>query len=150
VYPVASKARSGRRFSAGQSYAEFALVALPCLFLLFGIMAFGYAMYTYSFVSDAARDAVRYAIVHGGDSLNPASQTDIQNFVKNELKGLSTQQLTVSACWNPQNGTCPGPAGNNAPGKVVAVKVTYNFQPMFGMPDVVLPLSSSSQMVISY
>jgi Flp pilus assembly protein TadG len=150
VHSVAARAGIRRRFAPGQSYAEFSLVALPCLFLLFGVIAFGYAMYTYNFVSDAARDAVRYAIVHGSHSLNPVTQTDIRNFVKNELKGLSAQQLTVSACWNPQNGDCPGPAGNNAPGQVVAVKVTYDFQPVFGMPSVVLPLSSSSQMVISY
>jgi len=108
-------------------------------------------MYTYSFVSEAARDAVRYAIVHGSHSLYPASETDIQNFVKNELQGLSANQLTVSACWQPQGGSCQAdPSGNNAPGNVVSVTVTYDFQPVFGMPSVVLPLTSSSQMVISH
>jgi Flp pilus assembly protein TadG len=121
------------------------------MFLLFGIIAFGYAMYTYNFVSDAARDAVRYAIVHGSNSLDPASETDIQNFVKDELQGLDANELTVSACWQATGGSCEtDPSGNNSPGDVVAVTVTYDFQPIFGMPDVVLPLSSSSQMVISH
>ncbi len=148
---VSSKARRGRKFSRGQAFAEFALVAIPCVMVLFSITAFGYAIYAYSFVSNAARDAVRYAIVHGADSLDPASATDIKNFVKGEMEGLSASQVTVSTCWNAQSNNCPGPSGgNNNPGKVVSVTVTYNFKPLFSMPNVTLPLTSSSQMVISY
>lgn len=151
MHVLASKVRRVLRFSPAQTYTEFAMVTIPCMALLFGIIAFGYAMYTYSFVSDAARDAVRYAIVHGGDSLNPASETDIQNYVKDELQGLSANQLTVSACWEQSGGTCQtDPSGNNTPGDVVSVTVTYDFEPLFGMPNVMLPLTSSSQMVISY
>ncbi|HZO81743.1 MAG TPA: TadE/TadG family type IV pilus assembly protein [Candidatus Binataceae bacterium] len=145
--------RSPRRRGGGargQAAVEFALVALPCLTLLFAVTSFGYALYTYSFVSSAARNAVRYAIVHGSHSLSPATSTAITNYVKNQLQGLSASDLSVTSCWNPQSGTCPGPSGNNDPGKVVSVTVTYNFQPLFGMPAVTLPLTSSSQMVIAY
>lgn len=146
-----SRKQIRKRFARGQSYAEFSLVALPCLFLLFGIIAFGYAMYTYNFVSDAAHDAVRYAIVHGSNSLNPANADDVSDFVENELQGLSKNQLTVSTCWQQQGGTCQtDPEGNNSPGDIVAVTVTYDFQPVFGMPNIVLPLTSSAQMVISH
>jgi Flp pilus assembly protein TadG len=151
VHFLDAKRSAGRGFSRGQAFAEFAFVAIPCLLLLFGVISFGYAVYTYSFVSNAARDAVRYAIVHGSESLDPATASDIQSFVTNELHGLSTNQLTVSTCWNPQDGNCPGPSGgNNNPGNVVSVTVSYNFQPLFPMPNVALPLTSSSQMVISH
>jgi Flp pilus assembly protein TadG len=151
VHVIGSKPGRVRKFSRGQSFAEFGLVAIPCVMILFFITAFGYALYTYNFVSDAARDAVRYAIVHGSHSLNPASETDITNFVKKELHGLSAKQISVATCWNAQSGSCPDPSGgNNNPGKVVSVTVTYNFRPLYPMPDVTLPLTSSSQMVISY
>ncbi len=145
-----TSAGAQRSFARGQAAAEFALIAVPCLTLLFAIISFGYALYTFSFVSGAARNAVRYAIVHGSDSLSPATATDVTNYVKNQLRGLSASNLSVTACWNSQSGTCPGPSGNNAPGKVVRVTVTYNFQPLFGMPNVTLPLTSTSQMVIAH
>lgn len=143
--------RAARRFSRGQGAVEFALVAVPCVTLLLAVISFGYALYTYNFVSGAARNAVRYAIVHGSHSLSPATSTDITNYVKNQLMGLSANQLTVVSCWNSQNGSCPGPSsGNNDPGKVVSVTVSYSFQPFFPMPNVILPLASTSQMVISH
>lgn len=141
------------RFAPGQAYTEFALVAIPCLLLLFGVTAFGYTIYTYSFVSNAARDAVRFAIVHGSHSVDPASNDDVEDYVESKMQGLNASQLTVSTCWNPDNGDgdCPGPSSpNNDPGKVVSVTVTYDFQPLFGMPDVVLPLTSKSEMIISH
>ena len=148
------KVKSARlRFAHGQTFVEFAMIALPLLLLLFGIIAFGDAIYTYSFVSDASRDAVRYAIVHGSHSLAPASNTDIEDLVVSKLHGISSDHLTVSTCWNPNNGDgdCPDPdSPDNDPGKVVSVTVTYDFQPLFGMPNVVLPLTSTSEMVISH
>jgi len=140
--------RTGQR---GQTMAEFVLVALPFLTLVFGIIAFALAVYTYSFVCHAARDAVRYAVVHGANSSSPASATDLQNYVRGEAQGLYANNIDVSSCWNPQSNTCPdSPAGNNQPGSVVQVKVTYNFQPLYPFLGTTLPLSSSAQMVISH
>jgi Flp pilus assembly protein TadG len=138
--------------SRGQAYAEFAMTVLPTLLLVFGIISFGMVIYTYSFLSNAARDAVRYAIVHGSKSTSPATADDIQTFVRNEAKGLKSSSISVSSCWNPQTSpsTCPGPSGNNAPGKVVSVQVSYTYHPFYPFNNVTLPLSSSAQMVISY
>jgi Flp pilus assembly protein TadG len=134
--PLALRAR---RWNRGQTATEFAMIALPSLMLIFGIMVFGLAVYNYNFVSDAARDGVRYAIVHGASSTSPATATDITNYVLAEANGLNQNKLTVSTSWSP----------DNKPGSVVSVKVTYNFQPLFPMSATALPLSSSSQMVIS-
>ena len=128
---------------------EFALVAMPMLLLTFGILMCGMAVYNYNFVCDAARDGVRYAIVHGScpqdaptcSTDNPtASNTDIKNYILSKAHGLNSSNLSVSTTWNP----------DKSPGSVVSVTVTYNFQPLFPMSNVALPLSSSSQMVISY
>jgi Flp pilus assembly protein TadG len=128
------------RWSSGQTAAEFAIMALPLLMITFGILMCGMAVYNYNFVCDAARDGVRYAIVHGSDTNPAATATDIKNYVLAEAQGMNKNNLSVSTTWLP----------NNNPGSVVKVKVTYNFQPLFPMSKTVLPLSSSSQMVISY
>jgi Flp pilus assembly protein TadG len=136
----------------GQTYAEFLMVVLPTLLIIFGVISFAMTIYTYSFLSNAARDAVRYAIVHGAKSTSPATSDVIQTFVRNEAQGLSQSSITVSSCWNPQAppNQCPGPTGNNTPGKVVSVKVSYTFHPLYPFAAVTLPLSSSAQMLISY
>ena len=128
------------RWSRGQTAAEFAIVALPLLAVTFGILMCGIAVYNYNFVCDAARDGVRYAIVRGSDASPSATATDIKNYVLAEAHGLNSSNLTVSTTWSP----------DNKPGSLVKVKVTYKFQPLFPMSNVVLPLTSSSQMVISY
>jgi hypothetical protein len=60
-------------------------------------------VYTYSFLSNAARDAVRYAIVRGSKSTSPASSDDIQTYVRNEAQGINPSALTVQTSWNPNN-----------------------------------------------
>jgi len=138
-------------WSRGQTYAEFMMVVLPTVSLIFGIFSFAMTVYTWSFLSNAARDAVRYAIVHGSKSSSPASADDIQTYVRNEAKGINPGSLTVTSCWNPQAppNQCPGPTGNNTPGKVVSVNVAYSYHPFYPFASVTLPLSSSAEMVIS-
>jgi Flp pilus assembly protein TadG len=131
--------RNRRKWLRGATFVEFAIVALPMLMLTFGIIAFGMAVYSYSFVSNAARDAVRYAIVHGNASLSPASSSDIQQYVRSEAYGLNSTGLSVATTWAP----------DNKPGSVVKVQVTYSFHPFYPMSSMTLPLSSSAQMVIS-
>jgi len=125
---------------SGQTYAEFAMIVLPAITLIFGIISFGMPIDTWSFLSNAARDAVRYAIVHGSKSSSPATTTDIQNYVRNEAHGLTPSAITVSTSWNP----------NNNPGSTVKVQVSYTFRPFYPFNSVSLPLTSSAQMVISH
>ena len=129
-----------RRLSRGQSAVELALIASVFLLVLFGIIQLSRAVYSYNLVSYAARDATRYAIVHGSDSITPATSAAVKNFVLNESNGVDASQFTVATTWTP----------NNSPSSTVKVVVTYNFAlsiPFFG--SVTLPLSSTSQMVIS-
>jgi Flp pilus assembly protein TadG len=148
---IASRGRL-RGWSRGQTYAEFMMVVLPTVSILFGIFSFGMTIYTYSFLSNAARDAVRYAIVHGSKSSSPASADTIQTYVRNEAKGINPSSISVTSCWNPQAppNQCPGASGNNAPGKVVSVSVSYSYHPFYPFSGVTLPLTSSAQMIISY
>ncbi len=128
-----------RRFLRGQTYAEFMAVVLPTLGVLFAIISLAMTVYTYSFVANAARDGVRYAIVHGSRSSSPASSSDIQSYVRNEAQGITPSSISVSTTWNP----------NNSPGSTVNVQVSYTYHPFYPFANVSLPLSSSAQMVIS-
>lgn len=51
----------------GQALVEFALVLPILLLMVIGIMDFGRALFVYSEVSNAAREAVRYAAVNPGE-----------------------------------------------------------------------------------
>jgi Flp pilus assembly protein TadG len=128
-----------RGHSRGQSGVEFAGTALLMFTAVFGIFCASMLLYAYNFVSNSARDAVRYAIVHGSHSLNPATADDITAFVKNMASGLQANNITVSTTWTP----------NNDPGSLVEVQVTYDFQPFFPFSSTALPLTSTSEMVIS-
>jgi Flp pilus assembly protein TadG len=128
-----------RGHSRGQTGVEFAGTALLMFTAVFGIFCASMLLYAYNFVSNSARDAVRYAIVHGSHSLDPATADDITTFVKDMASGLQSSNLTVSTTWTP----------NNNPGSLVAVQVTYDFQPFFPFSSTALPLTSTSQMVIS-
>jgi Flp pilus assembly protein TadG len=129
---------SGR--SRGQTATEFALIALGILTLMFAVMQGTSAVYAYNFVTYASRDAARYAMVRGATSPQPATTTDVRNFVLSEAQGINTNSVTVNTTWNP----------NNNPGNTVKVKVTYSFAPIARIASkLTLTLSSSSQMVIS-
>jgi len=135
------KVRAPRRNDKGASILEFGLVVLVFYAFVFGVMDFGRALYSYHFVSHAAREATRYAIVHGAQSSAPATANDIAQYVKAITPdGIDPNAITVSTTWSP----------DNAPGSNVKVQVQDNFH--FVMPLLLttqLNLSSASQMVIS-
>ncbi len=136
----------------GQAVVEFTLTALTWTTIIFAIASFSLAVYGYSFVCQASRDAVRYAMVRGSDvpSNSQADCDAIKNVVTAEAHGIAGS-LGVACLWGPgPTPTKTSPSGNNAKGNVVKVTVTYSFQPLYPMLSTVLPLTSSSQMVIVY
>jgi Flp pilus assembly protein TadG len=58
-----------RKRDSGQELVEFAIVFPLLMLLLLGIIDFGRIMYSYSAITNAAREGTRYAIVpdHQGD-----------------------------------------------------------------------------------
>ena len=59
-----------RERSSGQSLVEFALVLPLFLLILIGMIDVGRAIWANNSVANAAREAARYAIVHGGTKSN--------------------------------------------------------------------------------
>jgi Flp pilus assembly protein TadG len=125
----------------GGTLIEFGLSFVLFFSILFGIVDFGRALYAYDAISDAARTGTRYAIVHGSSSTSPATAATISSYVTtNCCAGLSSTAITVNTTWNP----------NNSPGSTVNVQVQYTFKFILPfLPSTSVPMSASSQMVIS-
>jgi Flp pilus assembly protein TadG len=116
----------------GATLVEFALTMMLFLALTLAGLEIGRAIWTYSTVSHAAKQAVRYAMIHGADNTgtdsngNALSQSDvddsIEGIVKDNAIGLDPNALSVTTTWSP----------NNTPGSTVGVRVVYPFDFMFG------------------
>jgi Flp pilus assembly protein TadG len=138
----------------GSNLIEFALVFMVFMSLFLGIVDFSRALYTYHFLSNASREATRWAAVRGATCVNDgsctaaASPSDIQTYVTNITPpGVNSAQLTTTPSWPGTGATCPG--GGNNPGCPVEVQVSYPFT--FIVPFIStapLTLSSSSEMTI--
>jgi Flp pilus assembly protein TadG len=149
----------------GNNLIEYALVFMLFMSMVLGIVDFSRALYTYHFLSNAAREATRYASVRGStcndDSSCSAATPDIgpagpgnrvvQDYVATIVPpGIDSSKVTVQPNWLVQASSPPiCNTTINAPGCTVVVQVSYNFT--FVVPFIrstSLPLSSSSEMII--
>jgi len=131
-----------RDVSAGQTMVEFAMVASVFLLLKFCIMQMALTVYNYNIVCSAAREAVRYAMVHSPTSSSPATTAQIQQVAINSAVSLNSSNLSISVSW---------PTDANLPlQKDAEVKVSYVYQLQIPfMTPVSLTLASTSQMLVS-
>jgi Flp pilus assembly protein TadG len=93
---------------SGQSLVEFALVLMPLLLILLGIIQFGFIFNTYVTITNSAREAARTGTVYIYDSSLSKSQNDL---VRNEaiksallasmnLLGKTAPQFSTSGTWS--------------------------------------------------
>jgi hypothetical protein len=161
VRPMTSH-RRGKSAQRGSAILEFAYTMVIAFVLIFAMIDFARALYSYHFISEAAREGTRFASVRGAlcsNSANPcpAQSDDIVAFVKQLVPdGIDPTQVNVIPLW-PANGepVC----GTNYPGCPVQVQVTYKFSFIFPFDFYKLPpisflansilMSSTSEMVIS-
>ena len=151
----------------GSTLVEFAVVLVVLLTFLFGIMDFARYLYTYHFVCNAAREATRYAIVRGSTSGSTAcasattfgcnaTAANVTSYVQSITpRGISPSALTVTTTW-PGTGpagaatACDTTNGNNSPGCLVVVQVSYPFKFILPfLPKSTWGMTSTSQMAIS-
>ena len=131
-----------RRGSAGQTAVEFALAASVFLFVMFALTEMALVVYNYNTVCSAAREAVRYAIVHSPTSANPATTSEIQQVAINSAVNLNPAELTVNVSF---------PSDPRLPSRLdalVQVSYQYSLQIPFRSP-VTFSLASSAQMLVS-
>ncbi len=139
-----------RKHQRGASLPETAIVLAVVLAMLFGIIDFGRAMYTYAFVAQLARQGARWMIVRGSQcSLLDhcgAGQNEVQTYIRGLSEGMTNpSNIAVSS---PVYSGCA--SLSNAPGCTVAVTVTYPFNFLLPyLPVGTISMSSTSKMVIS-
>ena len=142
-----------RARQSGQTLVEFSLVAFLSVMMLLFVVEMGRVLLVYAAVANAAREGVRYAIVHGstrtagsgqtnaaGPSSNPAQVlTVINNFAG--IAPLTTSLLVINVTY---------PGASNAPGQTVNVTVVYPYDPMITYFPLTMRLGSASQGVILF
>lgn len=115
---------------------EFALVAgLIFIPLMFGIIEFGRATWAKNMVTAAAREGVRYAIVHGNESSNVFDSAAVADTVKSRIK---LSPISVGTAWTGKD-----------QGDTVTVTVRYSYVPIVR----IIPgrmLTATSRQIIAY
>jgi Flp pilus assembly protein TadG len=130
-----------RRGERGSSSVEMALLLPILLLATVGIIEFSRIVSARNMLSNAAREATRYASVRSVDSEDPVTVDMVRNHVLNAIGPLDPQLLTINTTWTP----------TNAPGNAVQVNLVYDFAPIAPiMPIALLELNASSPMIISY
>ena len=143
------------RGEAGQSMVEMA-VTLPVLFaFLFCFIEMCMAFYTFSMISESARQGTRYAMVRGASCPTSSSPTCEATAAQVDayVTGLGWPNIaggTMSVCTYYNNNACnTNPSGSEAVGKPVKVTVTYLFPITLPfVPNKSLTMTSTSQMTI--
>jgi Flp pilus assembly protein TadG len=131
--------RCFRKRQQGQAAVEFALVVVSLVILLISMLEMTMFIYTYVALTNAAKEGVRYAVVHGASAASPSgpgSSTNVvskvQSFANASLHSLSSDNISV---------TYPN---GNSPGNAVQVTVSYAYKPIFGLRWASVTISANS------
>jgi Flp pilus assembly protein TadG len=145
-----TKSRGMCRPQAGQAMVEFMLVAIFIVILFASIVQMIMYMYAYTTYADAAKEGVRYAIVHGTgrnaancsgpgnpsvtpvltciDSAGNNVKDAVVNFGVLSFQNFSRADVTVN--YNPNSANGAG-TGCSAAGCLVRVTVAHTYTPLF-------------------
>ena len=141
---------------AGQSTVEFALTILITLVVLFGAIEMIIMIYTYNILAEAAKEGVRYAIVHGtglkaancsgpgggGVICNDAAGANVKAAVNNytRLSFHDNTAMTVTPTYPDSYSVAPSR---------VRVTVSYVYQPFLqlGWPTMTVNAAAEGRIV---
>lgn len=148
-----------KRNEEGSSIVEMAIASSIVLAVLIGVFQASLMLYTYHFLSYAARDGARYAMVRGSGSCLTAgvSTSNIAGCndktgsgVVGHVESLAFPGINwVTQCTTPCV-SVTWPNGSNAPGNPVKVQVSYPYTLYVPwVKPINLTLKSTSQMIIS-
>jgi Flp pilus assembly protein TadG len=142
--------------SKGQAQVEFALTVIFVMLLIIGSIEMIVLVYTYSVLADAAKEGVRYAVVHGtgvggtncsgpgggGISCSDSSAANVVAAVTKytSLSFHDSSAMTVTPTY---------PDGSSVAPYRVRVTVTYPYQPLFGLgwPTVTVNAAAEGRIV---
>jgi Flp pilus assembly protein TadG len=147
-----SRFRNALAREDGQSMVETALSLVLTFAVAFLAFEGSMIAYSYNVMSDAAREGVRYAIVHGSDSSScsgPSAGCDaaaanvkavVQSYAATCLHDISGMTVTVNY----------PDATKSQPLSLVTVTVNYTYVPYFNFPSLASALQLTSQGRIVY
>ena len=155
-----------REGQTGSAVVEIALASVVLMGMILGMFQMFLAFYTYHYISEAAREGSRYAMVRGSTSCTNtpnlancnATAAEVQSYVQGlGFPGIdATNAMTVSVSWltvstgQPATWSACSSGTCNAPGNLVKVQVRYAF--LLALPfftSNTLNLASTSQMAIA-
>jgi len=121
-----------QRHHFGQSLVEFAFVFPLVIFLIFGMLDLGRAIFYYSSLSNAVREATRYAIVH----------RDLdENLIKDKVLEYAFGLNGTPSSLDPNNILVTYPEVVDEKKITISVEATYTFIPI--TPGITLLLGSA-------
>ena len=152
-----------RSSEQGAGTIEFTVSAIVLFTLIFGVIGVAMAFYTYEVVNEYARDASRYAIVHGNGCNSPingscsintgaAANSALKTYLNNEIfPGINGTQLSVGTTYTHAPGLTTCFAANcNGAGDQVTVTVSYPYLYVVPfVPQRAFTMNASSTMIIS-
>lgn len=125
----------------GTAMVEFAIVAgLIFIPMVFGIIEFGRLIWAKNMVTAAAREGVRYAIVHGSSSGSEADSAAVATYV---IGRTQLSPITVRPSWT----------GSKDPGRDTAtVAVSYTYVPIVKIPGLLTnkTVTGTSKQIIAF
>jgi len=80
---------------------EFAFAIPILVVMMLMVIDLGRGIFAYSTLNSASADAVRYASVHGLESIYPRTDQQIIDFARSRAVGFDDPNLTVRLTWNP-------------------------------------------------
>jgi Flp pilus assembly protein TadG len=115
---------------------EFSLSVWMLVLMTFLIFEFCMTVYTYSVLGNAAREGIRYAVVHGTDSgvcsgpssgCGDSSGSNVTAVVNGyaAVSFHNTSGMTVTPSW---------PDGTSTPSSRVVITITYPYIPYLDLP----------------
>jgi hypothetical protein len=114
-----------RKHSSGQAIVEMALVFIPLLMLLFGIIDVGWVMYRQITLGAAAREGLRTAAINSFDT--GLSETQVRDVIKDRIisygPGLGLKRSDIVITVSLDGGTVNG----NQPEVTVDVTLVHGY-----------------------
>jgi len=105
----------------GAAIIEFSLVFLLLLFMVAGVFEVGRVIWTYNSLTHAAKQASRYAMVHGSKNPLPQNAKTVATYAKEQAIGVPGV-ISVSVATTP----------DNKPGSQVSVTLTHELKTIMG------------------
>lgn len=122
----------------GTAAIEFAILVPILIMVSIGVVDIGRLAWSVSGLSNAAREAVRFASVRGNGSLLEASAPEVEGFARDRYIGIEKDSLSIDVLWTPDNNS----------GSTVSVTLTLQFNflagPMLALEPMELTGHSSS------